>query len=311
MFVASYARLPSITARDTTSVPLHYGSGPLLQCAVAPPRRSGPLLQCAVPPRRRSGPLLQCAVPPRCRALQCNPLGPIAMRGAASVPLGPSITMRGTASVPLGPSITMRGAASAPLLHRSGPLLQCASNTPFGFYKVFLDRSEKLPRKHKDQRKATKRNLNIVVPALLQTGRSTLAPRHSKCTSRSTILFGWSVSCRLLDVWTSWRTSFVCRANMRVCGHWAGDWCSPCIGAGFDTLTFQSMIVHFFVALAKKIGCGPSLPPQAGRTGDHHWGGPLWRGWFLLGFLVPKLVSRKITFFDPLKEQKDWKTCEG
>ena len=24
-------------------------------------------------------------------------------------------------------------------------------------------------------------------------------------------------------------------------------WCSPCIGAGFDTLTFQSMIVHFFV----------------------------------------------------------------
>ena len=28
--------------------------------------------------------------------------------------------------------------------------------------------------------------------------------------------------------------------NMRVCGHWAGDWCSPCIGAGFDTLTFQS-----------------------------------------------------------------------
>ena len=28
--------------------------------------------------------------------------------------------------------------------------------------------------------------------------------------------------------------------NMRVCGHWAGDWCSPCIGTGFDTLTFQS-----------------------------------------------------------------------
>ena len=26
--------------------------------------------------------------------------------------------------------------------------------------------------------------------------------------------------------------------NMRVCGHWAGDWCSPCIGTGFDTLTF-------------------------------------------------------------------------
>ena len=28
--------------------------------------------------------------------------------------------------------------------------------------------------------------------------------------------------------------------NMRVCGHWAGDWCSPCIGTGFDTLTFHS-----------------------------------------------------------------------
>ena len=41
------------------------------------------------------------------------------------------------------------------------------------------------------------------------------------------------------------------------------------------------------------------------------WGGPLWRDRFLLGFLDPKLVSRKITFFDPLKEQKVWKTCEG
>ena len=36
MFVASYARLPSVRVRDTTSVPLHYGSGPLLQCAVPP-----------------------------------------------------------------------------------------------------------------------------------------------------------------------------------------------------------------------------------------------------------------------------------
>ena len=44
------------------------------------------------------------------------PLGPsITMRGAASVPLGPFITMRGTASAPLGPSITMRGTASVPL----------------------------------------------------------------------------------------------------------------------------------------------------------------------------------------------------
>ena len=68
MFVASYARLPSITVRDTTSVPLHYGSGPLLQM----------------------------------RGTASVPLGPsITMRGTASVPLGPSITMRGTASVPL------------------------------------------------------------------------------------------------------------------------------------------------------------------------------------------------------------------
>ena len=42
-----------------------------------------------------------------------------------------------------------------------------------------------------------------------------------------------------------------------------------------------------------------------------YWGGPLWRDRFLLGFLDPKLVSRKIIFFDPLKEQKVWKTCEG
>ena len=30
-----------------------------------------------------------------------------------------------------------------------------------------------------------------------------------------------------------------------------------------------------------------------------YWGGPLWRGRFLLGFLDPKLVSRKITFSIP------------
>ena len=42
-----------------------------------------------------------------------------------------------------------------------------------------------------------------------------------------------------------------------------------------------------------------------------NWGGPLWRDRFSLGFLDPKLVSRKITFFDPLKEPKVWKTCES
>ena len=149
MFVASYARLPSITVRDTTSVPLHYGSGPLLQCAVPPRYRSGPLLQCAVPPRYRSGPLLQCAVPPRGRSgppLQCA----VPLRCRSGPPLqravppryrsGPPLHARyrlgtaralyynaryryrlGAASVPLGPSITMRG-----------------TDTPFGFYKVLI-----------------------------------------------------------------------------------------------------------------------------------------------------------------------------
>ena len=32
---------------------------------------------------------------------------------------------------------------------------------------------------------------------------------------------------------------------VRVCGHWTGDWCSPCIGTGFDTLTFQSPRTFF------------------------------------------------------------------
>ena len=166
---------PSVTMRGTASVPL----GPSITMRGTASVPLGPSITM--------------------RGTASVPLGPsITMRGTASVPLGPSITMRGTASVPLRPSITMRGTASVPLRYRSGPLLQCAVPTPrLGFTKFYLDRSEELPRKHKDQRKATK-NLNIVVPALLQTGRSTLAPRHSKCTSRSTILFGWSVACRLL-----------------------------------------------------------------------------------------------------------------
>ena len=127
--------------RGTTSVPLHYGSGPFLQCAVPPRYRSGPLLQCAVPPRYRSGPPLQCAVPPR---------------------------------------------------YRSGPLLQCAVPPRYRFgtaralhcnaryralyhnarYRrpVCVLQSFNWVGVSKDQRKATKRNLNIVVPALLQTG---------------------------------------------------------------------------------------------------------------------------------------------
>ena len=121
MFVGSYARLPSITVRDTTSVPLHYGSGPLLQCAVpsdpllqcaVPPRYcSDPLLQCAVLPRFRSGPPLQCAVPPRyrsgpplqcaARALHCNARCRL---GTARALYYNARFRLGTASVPLGPS---------------------------------------------------------------------------------------------------------------------------------------------------------------------------------------------------------------
>ena len=105
MFVASYARLPSITARDTTSVnhfitarALYYNARYRLGTARA-------LLQCAVPPRYRSGPLLQCAVPPRYRFGTARALHYNARYRLGTV--GPSITMRGT-------------------------------DTPFGFYKVLI-----------------------------------------------------------------------------------------------------------------------------------------------------------------------------
>ena len=137
----------------------------------------------------------------------------ITMRGTALVPLGPSITMRGTASVPLGPllqcavpasvplgpSITMRGTASR---YRFGPLepsitMRSDRHPVWVFTRFYLDQSEELPRNHKTNGKRRNATLRLY-PALLQTGRSTLAPRHSKCTSRSTILFGCSVACRLL-----------------------------------------------------------------------------------------------------------------
>ena len=76
----------------------------------------------------------------------------------------------------VGPSIIVRGTAAI-----SDPLLQCAVPTPhLQLIKIYLNWNDEFPRKYKDQQKPTKRNLNIVVPALLQTGRSTLAPRHSK-----------------------------------------------------------------------------------------------------------------------------------
>ena len=61
--------------------------------------------------------------------------------------------MRGAASVPLGPYIAMRG---------TDPV--CV------FAKFWSDRSEELPRKHKDQQKATKRNLTIVARRFFKQG---------------------------------------------------------------------------------------------------------------------------------------------
>ena len=115
--------------------------------------------------------------------------------------------MHGAALVPLGPSITTRGTASVPLRYRSGPLLQCAAPPRYRFgtaRALYYNARRRHPvcvlqsfnsvgvmnfqENTKTNRNPTKRNLNIVVPALLQTGRSTLAPRHSKYSSRSTIL---------------------------------------------------------------------------------------------------------------------------
>ena len=124
------------------------------------------------------------------------------------------ITARGTVSVPLQhgsgpllqPSITMRGTASVPLRYRSGPLLQCAvpPRYRFGTARALYYNAQ---RRHPvcvlqsfnsvgvmNFQENTKTNRNpqnatlTLVPALLQTGRSTLAPRHSEYSSRSTIL---------------------------------------------------------------------------------------------------------------------------
>ena len=122
MFVASHARLPagfrfylsvnvlygafavtiwvgpSITVRDTTSVSLHYGSGPLVWGPKTPPKTGS----------ATKGPPVQLA-----DALDT---------GSYRLPLNLGLSMRGTASVPLEPSITMCGTASVPL----GPPSQCA-----------------------------------------------------------------------------------------------------------------------------------------------------------------------------------------
>ena len=120
----------------------------------------------------------------------------------------------GTTSARLGPFITTLyynaryrlGTASVPLRYRSGPLLQCAvpPRYRFGTARALYYNAQ---RRHPvcvlqsfnsvgvmNFQENTKTNRNpqnatlTLVPALLQTGRSTLAPRHSEYSSRSTIL---------------------------------------------------------------------------------------------------------------------------
>ena len=137
MFVASYARLPSITVRDTTSVPLHYGSGPLYYNARY---RLGTARALCYNARYRLGTARALYYNARyrlgtARALHYNAryrLGNLGTARAlyynARYRLGTARALHynaryrlGTASVPLGPSITMRG-----------------TDTPFGFYKVLI-----------------------------------------------------------------------------------------------------------------------------------------------------------------------------
>ena len=146
-----------------------------------PPRyRSVPPLQCTVPPRYRSGPLLQCAAPPRyaARALHCN-----------------------------------ARTASAPLRYRSGPLFQCSVPTPrSGFTKFQLDRSEELPRKHKDQRKAE--------PQHCSPGASSNGALHT-CAKAFQVYFAlnhsfWLVGC-LLFVGLGERERLALRESVGCC----------------------------------------------------------------------------------------------
>ena len=116
------------------------------------------------------------------------------------------ITARGTVSVPLqrgsGPLLQ----CAAPLRCRSGPLLQCAAPPRYrfgtaralyynarcrhpvcvlqSFNSVGVMNFQANTKTNRNPQNATL----TLVPALLQTGRSTLAPRHSEYSSRSTIL---------------------------------------------------------------------------------------------------------------------------
>ena len=110
------------------------------------------------------------------------------------------ITARGTVSVPLQhgsgpllqPSITMRGTASVPLRYRFGTARALYYNAQRrrpvcvlqSFNSVGVMNFQANTKTNRNPQNATL----TLVPALLQTGRSTLAPRHSEYSSRSTIL---------------------------------------------------------------------------------------------------------------------------
>ena len=110
------------------------------------------------------------------------------------------ITARGTVSVPLQhgsgpllqPSITMRGTASVPLRYGFGTARALYYNAQRrrpvcvlqSFNSVGVTNFQENTKTNRNPQNATL----TLVPALLQTGRSTLAPRHSEYSSRSTIL---------------------------------------------------------------------------------------------------------------------------
>ena len=120
----------------------------------------------------------------------------------------------GTTSARLGPFITTLyynaryrlGTASVPLRYRSGPLLQCAVPLRYRFgtaRALYYNAQRRRPvcvlqsfnsvgvmnfQENTNTNRNPQNATLTLVPALLQTGRSTLAPRHSEYSSRSTIL---------------------------------------------------------------------------------------------------------------------------
>ena len=154
MFVASYARLApgsgSILA-STFNFPLQYrGFAVTIKLWVGSDR------------------LLQCAVPPRYHFMR-----PWALYYNARYHLGTARALYYNARYRLGTARALHYNARYRLGTARALYYNARYRHPVCVLQSFnwIGMSEELPRKH--QQKATKRNLNIVVPALLQTGRST------------------------------------------------------------------------------------------------------------------------------------------